>query len=90
MHPQEVARHRVASWGCFRFEGAAMLGMGSRTRDTAGRRRSRSRASLWMGTPKSEAMESMTGCRWLSASIRTCRKSHFGLMGAMFHLARSM
>ena len=29
--------------------------------------------------------------RWLSASIRTCRKSHFELMrGAMFHTARSM
>ena len=27
--------------------------------------------------------------RWLSASIRTCRKSHFELMrGAMFHTAR--
>ena len=29
--------------------------------------------------------------RWLSASIRTCRKSHFELMrGAMFHTARLM
>ena len=28
MHPQEVARYRSPSWGSFRLERAAMLGVG--------------------------------------------------------------
>ena len=51
------------SWRTRRSGGRLCWAWGSRTRDTAGRRRSRLRASLWMETLKPEAMESMTGCR---------------------------
>ena len=51
------------SWRTRRLGGRLCWAWGGRTRDTAGRRRSRVRASLWMETLKPEAMESMTGCR---------------------------